>query len=222
MNFRTWSFAQRPSSFLMTLLLMGQALLAASCSLSTPYPGRSLYTINVAAPEATTHPSSQPPKPITLRIRRFVAISPFDSQTFVYRVAPNSISTDYYNTFAAPPADLITSQFIEWLRASHAFASITDGNGSAPHQWVMEGRLQDLSIDLSDSKQAVAVMSVQVVVMDESGAVTRVLADKTYSERVPIVARDAASAAAGWSSACGKIFGRIAGDLSSIPVKAAE
>ena len=188
--------------------------LAAGCSLSTPYPGRALYTLNVAAPSVPEN--AQPPKPITLRIRRFIAIEPFNTQSFIYRTGANSITSDYYNTFAAPPVNLLTSELVLYLRAAHTFETVADSNATLAHQWLLDGRLQDLSIDVTDPKSPQAVLTLQVVVMDESGPNTRVLMDKPYTQRVPISSSAAPDAAAAWSTCAQKIFQQLTTDLTAL------
>jgi ABC-type uncharacterized transport system auxiliary subunit len=197
-----------------SLLLAASCALAASCSLSTPYPGRALYTLDVAAPTALEN--APPPKPLTLRVRRFIALAPFNTENFIYRAGANSITSDYYNTFAAPPAELLTAQLVQYLRAAHTFATVADSNATLAHQWLLEGRLQDLSIDTTDPKNPQAVLTVQVVVMDESGPNTRVLMDHAYTQRVPIASSAAPNAAAAWSTCAQKIFQQLTTDLTAL------
>jgi ABC-type uncharacterized transport system auxiliary subunit len=195
-------------------ILVASCALAASCSLSTPYPGRALYTLNVAAPSALEN--APPPKPLTLRVRRFIALEPFNTENFIYRTGANSVTSDYYNTFAAPPAELLTSALVQYLRAAHTFETVADSNATLPHQWVLEGRLQDLSVDVTDAKNPQAVLTLQVVVMDESGPNTRVLMDNPYTQRVPISSSSAPNAAAGWSTCAQKIFQQLTTDLAAL------
>ncbi len=199
-----------------------QALLAASiicslfpaCNLSTPYPSKSLYIINTTAPD---RPLPQPRhKDITLRIRRFIALPPFNDEAFVSRLGPNSLRRDYYNVFAAPPADIITSDLIQWLRAAQSFNAVIDASSATPHQWVLEGRIQDLSIDMSDPPHPQAVIALQILLLDDSGAAGHILLDKSYTERVPVASADPSAAAAGWATACSKVFSRITDDLNTV------
>jgi len=190
------------------------AITTANCGLNTPYPSRALYTLNVDPPVPATPPHEQ--KDVTLRIRRIVAVAPFNGQAFVYRMSANSIRTDYYNTFAAPPADLVTSELVQWLRASKLFTAVVDSGATLHHQWVLEGRIQDLSIDMSNPAKAQAVVTMQMLLLDDSSAVPRVLFDKSYTERAPITSADPVSASAGWSITCGRVFNRIADDLSGV------
>ena len=168
---------------LVSLLAVG-ALSLAGCGLSTPYPSRALYTLSATAPETPTHPQAH--KDITLRVRRIVAIAPFNATSFDYRDSATSIRTDYYNTFAATPADLLTAQLTRWLSASHIFAAVVDSGVNLPNQWALEGRIQELSVDVSHPQKPQAVITMQLLLLDESGVVTRVLSDKTYTERTDL------------------------------------
>jgi ABC-type uncharacterized transport system auxiliary subunit len=199
-----------------SLLILTACALAAGCSLSTPYPSRALYTLNVSAPASEAHPI---PKPITLRVRNLIAVEPFNGLNFIYRTAPTSITADYYNAFAAPPADLLTVQLVQYLRATHTFATVTDASGSATHQWVLEGRLQDLSIDVATPSKPEAILTLQIVILDESGPITRVLFDHTYTERTPLpaAAPPPANAAAAWSTCAHSLFQHLATDLTTLP-----
>jgi ABC-type uncharacterized transport system auxiliary subunit len=183
------------------------------CSLSTPYPDRALFTINAGTPETAAEKASA--SDVTLRVRRIIAVPPFGGTAFVYRTGPNKLQTDYYDAFAAAPADLISAQLVQWLRNSHQFASVMDSNAGMPHQWALEGRLQELVVDTSDGKQARAVITLEFVLLDDRDPAPRVLLERTYTEAVAIPSTDAKAAAEGWSAACRKIFGRLSADLGA-------
>jgi ABC-type uncharacterized transport system auxiliary subunit len=187
-------------------------ILLAGCSLSTPYPDRALFTINVGTPDAGA--SKPAPSDVTLRVRRIIAVPPFGGTAFVYRTGPNKLQTDYYDAFAAAPADLISAQLVMWLRGTQQFAAVMDSNAGAVHQWALEGRLQELAIDTSDGKQARAVITLQFVLLDDRDPAPRPLLQRVYTEIVPLKGNDAAAAAEGWSAGCRSIFARLSADLA--------
>jgi len=201
--------------------LAGLLMLAiGGCSLSTPYPNRALFTINPGTPEQTEQAASAPAGAahhIVLRVRRIIAVAPYDGTAFVYETGPHRVETDYYDAFAAPPADLLTEELVQWLRATGICAGVTDGRGSVASQWALEGRLQELAVDTSDASKPAAVMKLQLVLLDETGVVPVVILDKVYAERSSLSATDAKSAAEGWSAACRAAFREFSADLAAVP-----
>lgn len=197
----------------MGLMVLGLGIVA-GCSLSTPYPDRALFTINAGKPEAGVEKGTA--SEVRLRVRRIIAVPPFGGTAFVYRTGPNKLQTDYYDAFAAAPADLITAQLVEWLRGTNQFAAVVDSNAGMPHQWVLEGRLQEMSIDTSDGKQARAALTMEFVLMDDRDPAPRPLLERTYTEAVPMSGSDAKAAAEGWSAGCRKIFSRLSADMAGV------
>jgi hypothetical protein len=201
--------------------LAGLLILAiGGCSLSAPYPNRAMFTINPGPPEQTEQAASAPAGAahhIILRVRRIIAVAPYGGMAFVYQVGPHRVETDYYNAFAAPPADLLTGELVQWLRTTGICADVTDGSGTMASQWALEGRLQELAVDTSDASKPAAVMKLQLVLLDETGVVPVVILDKVYSESVSISATDAKSAADGWSAACRAAFTQFSVDLAAAP-----
>ncbi|MGN6367844.1 MAG: ABC-type transport auxiliary lipoprotein family protein [Phycisphaerae bacterium] len=200
----------------MGLMVMAIGLgVVAGCSLSTPYPNRALFTINVGAPGAGGGGAATGPagKDVALRVRRIIAVPPFGGTAFVYRRGKNQLQTDYYNGFAAAPADLITAQLVEWLRAEHLFSAVADNNSGVGHQWALEGRLQELVIDTTGGTPR-AVVTMEFVVLDDRDPAPRPLMERTYTEGVSIKGEEGAAAA--WSAACRRIFERLSGDLAGV------
>jgi hypothetical protein len=196
------------------LMTMFAAMLTAGCSLSAPYPNRALFTINTGVPEAAA--SKPANSDVALRVRRIIPVPPFGGTAFVYRTGPNKLQTDYYDAFAAAPADLISAQLVVWLRGTHAFEAVVDSNAGMPHQWALEGRLQDLSIDTSDGKGPRAAVTLEFVLLDDRDPAPRPLLERVYTEAVPLKGSDATAAAEGWSAACRNIFARLSADLAGV------
>ena len=196
-----------------TFLLVG---CLTACSLQTPYPNRTLYTITPGSPDST-YVDAQPAHNITLCVRRIVAVAPYGGTGMVTRTAAHSLAVDYYNCYAAPPSDLLTSELIQWMRSTNTFAAVTDGSGGLPHQWALEGRLQQLLIDNSTPAAPEAVLTLELVLLDDTGAVSRCVMEKTYAERLRIPTADPASGIEGLSKACRALFVKAATDMKSFP-----
>jgi ABC-type uncharacterized transport system auxiliary subunit len=187
----------------------------AGCSLHTPYPSRTLFTISAGEPAPTQIVPAADKKPINLRIRRLIALPPFNTTSFLYRTGPDTIAADYYNTFAAPPADLLTVDVVEWLRQTGLFAAVTDANSSGSHQWALEGRVVTLAIDGSNAAKPEALLTLHIMIWDESGPTARIALDQTYTARAPVSPNDAAHAAAAWGADCRTVFSALLHDLQA-------
>ena len=141
---------------------------------------------------------------------------PYGSVSFVTRSAANRIAFDYYNSFAASPSDLVTGELVQWLKTTNTFTVVTDGSGGMTHQWALEGRLQDLAVDATNPAAPEAVLTLELIVLDDSGAVPRRLLEKTYTEHCPIPSTAPRAAAEGWSKACHNAFEKFSADLSHV------
>jgi len=198
---------------LVTFVVVGCLM---ACSLQSPYPDRALYAIAPGPPDSAIV-DTEPAHNVTLRVRRIVAVPPYGGTDLVTRTAAHRLAVDYYSAYAAAPSDLLTTELIQWLRSTNTFSAVTDAAGGLPHQWSLEGRLQELAIDNSNPAAPEAVLALELVLIDDTGSASRCLMAKTYTERLRIPGPDPASGIEGLSKACRALFIRATADMETLP-----
>lgn len=139
--------------------------------------------------------------------------SPFASnRTFMYRTGPETVKTDFYREFAAPPGALVRDAMIEWLRASNRFEAVVRGT-KASTAWILESDLERLDADLRDPAAPQAVIEMQVRLLDvRKGAPTLVL-DRRFTASEALADRMPETLVAAWSRALATLLGEIERDL---------
>jgi len=134
-----------------------------------------------AAPQATRFAA--------LKVHAFRTLPPFDANTFIVRRAGNEFVRDYYNTWVAPPNDLIRSQTVRHLEESRLFSSLYDASSSTLPPLGLEGVVSELFLDFSGAKPA-AVVTLRLQVLDERSPSFTVLFSEEKSGRAEFDASD--------------------------------
>jgi uncharacterized lipoprotein YmbA len=201
-----------PGALALLLLCMP---LAAGCSLSKPYPDKTLHAIEVGQPPAATGS----PSLAAVRIDRVRVAEPFNDTTFVYKIGDSKYTMDYYNGFIAEPGRLLTGELSEWLANSKVFSSVLTGDSAADSQLLLQTNVMELYGDFS-SDQPKAVIAARFFLLDVGAGHSRVIFDKSYQESEPITGKDSDALIKGWQAATRRIFTSLVADLRSSPVAA--
>lgn len=98
-----------------------------------------------------------------------------------------SLLVDFYEQWAVPPAQASDGALRQWLADSGAFSAVTGPGSRMKPDFALEATLTALLIDL---KAEVARAVLGIVVLDERGAASRVLAQETLRAEVRFVAAD--------------------------------
>jgi ABC-type uncharacterized transport system auxiliary subunit len=190
--------------------LLAVALVASGCgTFSRKPPAKERF---VLAPGAPASVAAKPSAGI-LRVD-VVRGSPLASnRSFVYRTGPDTVQTDFYREFVAPPGALVRDALIEWLRASNRFAAVVRGT-KAGTAWILESDLERLDADLRDPAAPQAVIEMQVRLLDVRKATPTLVFDRRYTASEPLADRTPETLVAAWSRALATVLGEIEGDLT--------
>jgi|GEM_PF-2927060 len=230
--FRHSSFIAR--HYLVALLLTTLA----GCGLSQRPPERAFFAIDPGHPAtvATTAPATSiAPSDLTLRVLAARVAKPYDSQSFVYKLAPNQFQSDYYNGFIAPPDRMLAGALIEWLNHSGAVKYAVGSASSLDTRYSLELTVPALYADYTNPKSPKAIIEIRAFLFHEGSSGTQILLQNLYQESEPIEAPPAgassggvvngsaaaanntpANIAAAYSRAYQKILTRLTDDLQKL------
>ncbi len=145
--------------FLNTLALI-LAIVAAltGCGGKIRYPA--YYTLNLPAPP-------DPPAPES--VRTSIAVREFQSPGYlrqgqiVYRTTPEEVGFYEYHRWAADPRTLLTSAFVDHLRASGQYSMVSVYNGRPDNDYIFSGKLEKLEeVDYESGVKVEVAMSAQI------------------------------------------------------------
>lgn len=176
-------------------------MLVAGCSLSRQPLERQSFLLQPQHPGQTIAASAG----VTLRIGRIEVAAPFDGRGLVYRRDEQRYETDFYNEFAADPADMIAAAAADWLRRSGAYRQVLEQRalGGDSSAWRLDGVVSALYVDFR--REPVAVLAVRWRLSGGEGAGREFASE----ERVPLAARTPAGAAQALQQALGQAFARV-------------
>jgi cholesterol transport system auxiliary component len=194
-----------------------------SCSGLSP-ENKTLYAPDVgnstAAPRGPSlaQPGSLVPSSIsrdqTLQVRRVNISPPCDGLSLIYRTRGGTYVKDYYNEWAVPPEELFSSQLVDFLSASGAFASVVDGRSAALHRYALETCITSLYGDFQDPRHPKVVLDARVYLIDDSAGDRRVAYQNHYDITIPLAGASAEQLVRGAGRAYRQILESLTQDLS--------
>ena len=197
--------------------------LMVSCTALDP-ANKSFYALDVGkAPGAPGDPApAQGVSPIppgvsrdqVLQVRRVNISPPYDGLSLVYRTRDGTFVKDFYNEWTAPPEELFSTQLVDYLSVSRAFASVVDGRSSAPHRFEMETCITALYGDFRDPQHPNVVLAARVYLLDDSSGNRRVAYQNHYDLMIPLAGASARDLVLGAGSGYRKLLESVAHDLS--------
>lgn len=168
------------------ILALGLAtLLLAACGFNRPTVERQSF---VLAPLRAT--AAAPATGPSVKLGGVEVAPPFDGRGFVYRREGQRFESDFYNEFAAAPAELLGQATATWLRRSGLFAAVIESRLAGGADLRIDTAVSALYVDFTDEGPA-AVLAVRWRITEEGRATREVSRD----ERVPLQARTPAGAA---------------------------
>ena len=168
----------------------------AGCSgMNRPYPAKRTFALMVERERAGSTPSIDS----TLRVREFRVAPPYHGPEFIYQKSDSEFEADYYREFIASPGTMLTSETISWLSRAKLFGNVLPGNSAADNEYLLEGTVTALYGDYRDQPAPKAVMELQVFILAEQAAQTKVLFDRTYRHEASIKGAEPADLVNGWN-----------------------
>lgn len=118
------------------------------------------YTLNLPTPPDPAAPEN---------VRTSIAVREFQSPGYlrqgpiVYRTTPEGIGFYEYHRWAADPRTIVTSAFVDHLRASGQFSAVSMYNGRPDINYVFSGKLEKLEeVDYQSGVKVEVAMSAQI------------------------------------------------------------
>ncbi|GLR68011.1 hypothetical protein GCM10010909_26920 [Acidocella aquatica] len=112
-------------------------------------------------PQPPAQNPANPSGPI-LMVRAITAAPGLDQQGLQSLAPGGSLNIDYYNNWAAAPADAVTQALINWTQASGAFSAVISPGSRLTPALILEGELTTLLAD-PEKNQATAVLTLVVI-----------------------------------------------------------
>ncbi|MEZ4483135.1 MAG: hypothetical protein R2864_00605 [Syntrophotaleaceae bacterium] len=186
-------------------LLLPALLLTGGClKLEKPYPQKSSYAL-----EALRNAQSQQvPSQRILQIHRFASAPAYRGRGFVYRTGEQTWQSGYYRQFFTPPAAMITEQCRRWLQQSGIYSQINQG-GYPPADHLLQGRVVALHGDYRPGRPPMAVLELQLTLIDERSSPSRTLLDHLYRRTLPLADREPDTLVNAWDEALAAILGEF-------------
>lgn len=126
---------------------------------------------------------AQTPRFAALKIRTFRTLPPFDARTFIVRRPGDEFVCDTYNTWIAPPNDLIRAQTAHYLEETHLFSAVYEASSGTLPPLGLEGVISELYLDFTGKKPA-AVVTLRLLILNEQVPAFTVLFSAEKSCRV--------------------------------------
>lgn len=152
-----------------------------------------------------------------LKVRRFSISSPFETREFVYRKTKSEYTSDYYDRFFAPPADLIAEETHQWLEASGVFANVIESFSSADYDFMLEGNVKAVYGDYRGQSDPNAVMEIKFLLIDEHLKRDAVIFNMKYRSVQPTGDKTTPALVEGFNACLVEILTNLEADLRRLP-----
>jgi cholesterol transport system auxiliary component len=165
------------------LVAVALILLLAGCAIGKPIPEATTYAIEPPAPAPAPIASRRAE---TLRMGKVRVAPNFADRALVVRVDEVRYAADFYNSFIAPPGDMLGAVMADWLNDAGAFATVTHPGTRTPAAFVLEATVTKLYGDFRPGRTPSAVMEVQFSLVELSGISPTVRLEQTIGRSVPL------------------------------------
>jgi cholesterol transport system auxiliary component len=182
------------------------ALLAACGLAERPYAERRQW------PLLLRRPQSLPPRPggPVLEVRTLRAGPGLEARGLQSLEPDGSIRTAFYEEWAVPPAQGAEDALRLWLADCGRFAAVLAPGSRMPAERVLEGELTALWTEPA-ARRARAALG--VVVVEQRGAVPRILLQRTVAAEAPLAGDAPPDAVAAQIAALAEVFATIEAGL---------
>jgi cholesterol transport system auxiliary component len=195
-------------------LSMATMLLAGCVGLTQDPPERHWYALDA--------PRQGPSRPRTdiaiLKVSRFRSSPPSGEQALLIQVGPHEFRSDYYNGFAAPPAELITGALERWLRTSGLVGAVVNPSSRMEPTHLLEGSLVSLYGDATAESGCQAVVELELALIDAHASPAQLTLSRSYRRAVRVSQPRPDPWVGGWNSALAEIFAEFEEDVARIGI----
>lgn len=191
------------------LAVLALACLAGCLSFDQPALDRRLFTVDPVRTGRDAAPGPWADQGLSLRVRPFSVSTPYADRTFSYRIGESEFQTDFYNAFAADPADLFMEQAVEWLSQSRVFSRVTPDDVDVPATHALRGRIVELYGDYAEPESPRAVVSLRFILTDERSVGSSVVLDALIRRSAPVEGDGPSALAAAFSNAYAQVLAEL-------------
>ena len=140
-----------------------------------------------------------------LKIGAVSVASPFDGRSLVYRLGDQRYEKDFYNVYAAIPAEMIASVERQWFNQANIFSlTIGEGNSFFPY-YTLQTTINDFYGDYRVRPEA--VVSVEfVLAVANAGKSNPIIGVNRYSKRIALKDNTPEALILGQQQALAEIF----------------
>ena len=189
-----------PRVFRTILFLPFLLLTVSGCSgIRNDYPEKALFRLSAgpiagplagslaspAAPCAQDRRETAPP----LLVHQLDISPEFETDALVYRTGENRFKSDFYHSFAASPARMITDIVQETLFDSGLFTPAGPSAVSG-ERYQLRGKIIDLYADLREKDGFCAVVALRLILETPAGSEPGPVVHKIYREKIPFTPLD--------------------------------
>lgn len=187
------------------------ALLLSGCSLPQSKPQPVYYYTLDDTPLTLDLPQRLP---VVVRVERFTANPPFDTQRIIY--GDKGLHRNTYANFKwiAPPGELLAYALARNLLQSNGFQAVLTPHAASPPTHAIHGFLEVfLEEDYTHPAQASLRLSITLIDARQPDPINRILLQKTYSAKAPCDDKTPAALAQAMSAATVRINTEIIRDV---------
>jgi len=190
--------------------LLAGVLAVAGCGLSErPYEQKRDWPLTVKNPQQRPAPSRGP----VLLIRSMQAGPGLETRGLRSLNADGSVRSNFYETWAVPPAQGVEAAMREWLTADGQFAAVLAPGSRMSADYTLEATLTEF---IADPGQGVARAAITLVVLETRGDRTQLRAQHALSAEAPLTGSDAPAIAAALRAALEKLLAAVEAALAGL------
>lgn len=195
-------------SRLLALLL---CLCASACtSLSKEYPEKTFYAFDVERGDRQETSADAP----LLLVKRFRSGPMNQTLGLIYRTEPSTYEADYYSEFFAAPEGLLTVIVGAWLADAGEYQVVVGAPGEQYPDYVLEGSLRSLYVDLEGDAGPRAVIDMQFFVSRRENGVSAPVWRADFSRAEAADSASGADVLAAWNRGVASMLAELESDLA--------
>lgn len=187
---------------LLLWMIFSALLLTTGClRLEKTYPQKKAYAL--AGPSTVTHHGSASNR--VLQIDAFDSAPAYRGRGFVYRTGDQTWQSDYYHEFFTPPTTMFSEIIRNWVQGTGVFRQISQAGYPAASD-LLQGRIVALHGDYRPGRQPMAVLELQLSLMDLQTTPPRTLLYRSYRQSLPLADKQPATLVQTWNTALADIL----------------
>ena len=194
------------------LFCMFFILVAGCLGVRQPYPDITMYSIHLERESSQAKEEGA----LALKMKKFYVSPRFESKSLVYKTSNHVYETDYYNRFIIPPSTMITEQVSQWLTSSPKIRYLADSRFTREVDYTLEGRVLELYGDFRNKENPVAVLTVEMVLLDEEESPPKAIIQEIYNEEIVLDGPSVSTIIAAFNQGLKSIMIDFEADLNTI------